>query len=56
MLEGGRRWMKKTVHVISRMHWDREWYMPFERHRVRLVKLIDTLLETLFRNDLGAAR
>lgn len=38
---------KKTVHIISHSHWDREWYMPFERHRVALVKLMDNLLELL---------
>lgn len=40
----------KTVHVISHSHWDREWYMPFERHRVRLVALMDALLDTLERD------
>lgn len=36
-----------TVHIISHTHWDREWYLPYEKHHVRLVKLMDTLLETL---------
>ncbi|GGD49464.1 alpha-mannosidase [Paenibacillus nasutitermitis] len=34
----------KTVHVISHSHWDREWYMPYEKHHVRLIELMDTLL------------
>jgi len=38
---------KKTLHVISHTHWDREWYMPFESHRYRLIELFDKLLETL---------
>lgn len=38
---------KQTVHVISHTHWDREWYMPFEHHRVKLVELMDTLLDLL---------
>lgn len=38
---------KETIHVISHSHWDREWYLPFERHRVKLVELIDTLLNLL---------
>ncbi len=42
--------MKKNVHVISHSHWDREWYMPFEYHRARLVKLIDDCME-LFEED-----
>ncbi len=33
--------------VISHTHWDREWYMPFELFRLRLVDLIDRCLETL---------
>ncbi|WP_207520705.1 hypothetical protein [Pseudogracilibacillus auburnensis] len=28
-----------TLHVMSHTHWDREWYMSFERHRYRLVKI-----------------
>ncbi|MHB1153178.1 MAG: alpha-mannosidase [Eubacteriales bacterium] len=38
---------KETVHIISHSHWDREWYLPFDRHRVKLVELIDTLLMLL---------
>ena len=34
---------KTTAHIISHSHWDREWYMPFEKHRYYLVKLMDTL-------------
>jgi len=41
---------KKTAHIISHSHWDREWYMPFEYHRAKLVKLIDDCIE-LFEND-----
>ncbi|CAI6083164.1 alpha-mannosidase [Cohnella sp. JJ-181] len=37
----------KTVHVISHTHWDREWYMPFEKFRMRLVKLIDDVMDLL---------
>lgn len=40
----------KTVHVISHSHWDREWYMPFEKHRARLVRLIDDCI-SLIEND-----
>ncbi len=40
---------KETVHIISHSHWDREWYLPFESHRLRLVELIDTLLDQLDR-------
>jgi len=41
---------KHTIHVVSHSHWDREWYMPFERHRRRLVQLIDAVLEAFDSN------
>ena len=37
--------MKKKVYIISHSHWDREWYMPYEQHHMRLVALMDDLLE-----------
>lgn len=33
--------------VISHTHWDREWYTPFENFRLRLVDLIDRLLQII---------
>ena len=42
--------MKKTLHVIPHSHWDREWYLPFEKHRVRLVELFDTLIPLMEEN------
>lgn len=42
--------MKKTLHIIPHSHWDREWYMPFEKHRVRLVELFDDLIQTMEEN------
>ncbi|MCM3628718.1 glycosyl hydrolase-related protein [Paenibacillus glycanilyticus] len=41
---------KRIVHVISHTHWDREWYMPYEAHHVKLVETMDTLLQT-FESD-----
>lgn len=38
---------KKHLHFISHTHWDREWYMPFEAHRFKLVEFFDRLLNTL---------
>ncbi|MDO4779152.1 MAG: glycoside hydrolase family 38 C-terminal domain-containing protein [Tissierellia bacterium] len=37
--------MKKIVHVISHSHWDREWYLPLINHQMRLVDLIDGIIE-----------
>lgn len=42
--------MKKTVHIISHSHWDREWYLPYEKHHMLLVELMDDVLE-LFETD-----
>ena len=39
--------MKKILHLISHTHWDREWYMSFEKHRMKLVELIDSLIEKM---------
>ncbi|NUQ00904.1 MAG: alpha-mannosidase, partial [Armatimonadetes bacterium] len=39
-----------TLHVISHSHWDREWYLPLELHRRRLVTLLDDLLEVFDRD------
>ncbi len=33
--------------VVSHTHWDREWYLPFQRFRLRLLQMIDLLLDTL---------
>lgn len=38
---------KFFFHFISHTHWDREWYLPFENFRFRLVQLIDNLMELL---------
>ncbi|MBQ8752047.1 MAG: hypothetical protein IJZ13_02970, partial [Clostridia bacterium] len=41
---------KKTLHIVPHSHWDREWYMGFERHRMRLVELFDTLIDVMEKN------
>src|SRR5699024_89751 len=38
---------QKHIHIISHTHWDREWYLPYEKHHMKLIDLMDTLLETL---------
>ncbi len=42
--------MKTIVHIIPHAHWDREWYMPLELHRARLIDQLDRVL-TLLEND-----
>jgi mannosylglycerate hydrolase len=36
-----------TVHVVSHTHWDREWYLSYEQFRLRLVGLVDRLLDLM---------
>ncbi|MFI0368861.1 alpha-mannosidase [Actinomadura sp. 1N219] len=31
--------------VVPHTHWDREWYLPFQRFRLRLVSLLDGVLD-----------
>jgi alpha-mannosidase len=38
---------KKRIHIISHTHWDREWYLPLEEYRIKLVDLVDRLLDVL---------
>ncbi|RED58556.1 alpha-mannosidase [Cohnella lupini] len=38
---------RRTAHIISHSHWDREWYLPYEKHHVLLIQLMDTLMDTL---------
>jgi alpha-mannosidase len=33
--------------VVNHTHWDREWYMPFQRYRVLLVDAVDKVLDIL---------
>jgi len=40
----GRRW---RVFVVSHTHWDREWYQAFQQFRMRLVELVEHLLDIL---------
>lgn len=39
-----------TCTIVSHTHWDREWYLPFQVFRLRLVELVDTVLEMLGRD------
>jgi mannosylglycerate hydrolase len=41
----------RTLVVVSHTHWDREWYLPFEAFRARLVGMMDSLLDLLDRDS-----
>jgi Alpha-mannosidase len=38
---------KYTLFTVTKTHWDREWYMNFQKTRIKLVHLIDDLLDIL---------
>ena len=35
------------IHLVPSTHWDREWYLPFRRFQVRLVRLMDKVIKLL---------
>jgi mannosylglycerate hydrolase len=37
----------QKLHVVSHTHWDREWYLTFQQFRLKLIHLIDRLLDIL---------
>ncbi|MGW3864323.1 glycoside hydrolase family 38 N-terminal domain-containing protein [Streptomyces sp. NPDC005047] len=41
-------------HVVTHVHWDREWYRPFEAFRARLVELAEQICAELDDGRLGA--
>ncbi|MFG6194840.1 glycoside hydrolase family 38 C-terminal domain-containing protein [Nonomuraea sp. JJY05] len=41
--------MSGEIVVVPHTHWDREWYEPFQRFRLRLVALLDEVLDTMER-------
>ena len=41
------------VGIVPHTHWDREWHVPFQAGRVRLVRLLDAVLDALESGALG---
>ncbi|HEX7277612.1 MAG TPA: glycoside hydrolase family 38 C-terminal domain-containing protein, partial [Acidimicrobiales bacterium] len=39
--------MARTVAIVPHTHWDREWYQPFQAFRLRLVEVLDDVLDRL---------
>ncbi len=40
----------RPVGIVPHTHWDREWYAPFQAYRLRLVHVVDDLLDLLERD------
>ncbi len=41
---------KYTAIMVCETHWDRAWYSPYQEFRIRLVRLIDRLIDLLQRD------
>ncbi len=39
--------VSRPVHLVPHTHWDREWYLPFEGFRSKLLTTLDLLLDAL---------
>ncbi|MEK0314025.1 alpha-mannosidase [Cohnella sp. 56] len=39
------------MYILSHTHWDREWYQDFQGFRLRLVHMMDELIEHMERDD-----
>jgi hypothetical protein len=39
--------MSRRVAVVPHTHWDREWYLPFQQFRLKLVEVVDAVLDLL---------
>ena len=38
------------VWIVPHTHWDREWYLPFEQFRMRLVRMVTEMVEVMERD------
>ena len=45
----------RTLHLVTHTHWDREWYLTFQQFRLKLVHLVDDLLDILDKDPLFAS-
>ncbi len=43
--------MKRKVHIVPHMHWDREWYFSTEESRILLVNNMEEIMEMLENNE-----
>lgn len=39
-----------TGHIVPHTHWDRAWYLPFQKYRYKLVEMVDDLLDLMENN------
>jgi mannosylglycerate hydrolase len=37
-------------HIVPHTHWDRAWYLPFQKYRYKLIEMVDDLLDLMENN------
>ena len=50
-IEKRESYVPKKAFIVSHTHWDREWYLTFDRFRVNLVRVVGQVLDALERDD-----
>ena len=43
--------MPRRLSIVAHTHWDREWYLPFEGYRMRLVPTVKGILDALEQDE-----
>jgi mannosylglycerate hydrolase len=45
--------MKKDFEaiIVSHTHWDREWYLPYQKFRAKLINVMDEIIEILNKSE-----
>ena len=38
---------RRSIHLVFSSHWDREWYLPFQTFRAKLMRILDRVLKEL---------
>ncbi|MEU5991194.1 alpha-mannosidase [Spirillospora sp. NPDC047418] len=46
-VDNAERAASAEIVVVPHTHWDREWYLPFQRFRLRLVSLLDAVIDRM---------
>jgi mannosylglycerate hydrolase len=45
--------MKKKLNIVFQTHWDREWYLPFEVYRYRLIHVMRRIIKALDHKEIS---
>jgi alpha-mannosidase len=45
--------MQKKLNIVFQTHWDREWYLPFEKYRFRLLYVMKRIIKALDEKEIS---